>query len=890
MKQQVSFAKRVCAAIGACAFLAVSGCGRAGAGRPPLLPTSPAGAQIGAGSRASTPETWPESSGIAAESKSLGAVVVFASDSNGNCRPDLAQDLAVSAAGDTVSIYAKAPEALGGFYIFVRYDPSRVSPSEASDAQGLATRGCIFLAVTSVRGYVPIGLVPTRQAASPVEASATTPLVTVQFRGKSFSSAKTVSSPPEGDVNKVSPIITQTTNQQCAYIDFDEKCKGDYNNDGAVDIIDLQPVANFYLEKIDQPPDDAHKLVDGDGDPEINIVDLQPIAANYEARIQGYRVYRGQDNGGGAYTWEPTYRPNVVPAHTDESIDRTDAPPVSTRPHYRYQDDLSAVADKTKCVYEIAPFGDGAEGVMSDVAPLPPPAVDATPPTWDSTVGITGATAGDSEVTVTWGTATDLESPPVAYRVYYSLATPIDFGTAPYIEFAGVQTGIVPGLANDVVYHFAVRARDSYSPPNIDTNTNEMQATPAAFFARPPSGRSETALSMEACSMTTTPGYSAPSPNYDTDAPIIIAEDPTDHSLKFIHYNGGWKMNDVIPGLAVDFPSVAFINNKPYVAGYNPSVSGNRIVLLTGTESGAAYTQETVDNASISSATSVRIAYEPSTGTIGVVYCVDAGTGREVRFASRSIAGGSWAVSTVDADADVNSVAVGGSAAFDPQTDYPRVSYGIGTVVRDDTTHSYYVHTVLKYAAFDGNTWTTEDVNGSQEYAQDTSLYIDAAGDPTIAYLGSHDKTFPPTAITLPMFDAKVAEKSGGVWSVTTEAAGDGSLNFAGTLTFTFNGFYTSLDGNATAGLADVYARIQGTFNVVSQTGANAMDILYATSTGTVPWSPLSFDASGGRSLNLKLNAQGQKSVAFIKQTSLDYAAFFNGAPQPAGVVAFERD
>jgi len=891
MKWQSSLVRRVGAVLAACALLGFAGCGR-GASMSPL-----AGQRqlIGDGT-VSGPLAWPDSLGAAVQSKSLGAVTVFAVDSKGDPRADLASSLTAVADGDKLSISVAKPDAFpGGFFLYARYDPARVSPASFAEPQSLSQKGYLFLGLTGVRGYIPIGLVPTTQAQSTTKPDASSPIVTVTFAHKSVSRMKTVSSPPEGDVNKVSPItVIQTTNQQFAYIDFDEKCKADYNNDGVVDIIDLQPVAQYYTERTDSGPDDAHKLVDGDADPEINIGDLQPLAANYLAHIQGYRIYRGVDNGGGSYTWESTFRPNSVVTSTDTSIDRTGSPPVSTRPHYEYQDDLSGVADKTKAVYKVAAFGDGAEGSVSDIAPLPPPGVDSTPPAWTSTVGITGVTAGDTDAIVTWGEATDKQSPPVFYRVYYSQATPIDFGTAPYVEFTGILTGDVGGLTNDAVYHFAVRARDSYTPPNIDANTNEMSATPHAFFARPPAGRSESPYSMQSCSMATAPGYSTPTANYEPDAPIIVAEDPTDHTLKFIHYNGGWKVNDVMPGLAVNFASLIFINNKPYIAGYNPSTTpGNQIVLLTGSESGAAFMQETVDITSISKVLSVRIAYEPTTQTLGIAYCVDTGLQREVRFAARAIAGGPWSLSTADFDASANSAAVGASAAFDPVSHNPRVSYAMGTVVRDDTTHSYYVHTVLYYATGSSvsGPWIKEGVTaGPQEYAQDTSLYIDAGGTPTIAYLGSHDKAFQvlTQTVTLPMFDAKVAVKPAATWSITTEAAGDGSVSLV-TLSYTFNGLYTSLDGSA-AGLADVYSRIIGNYNILTQTGTSAIDILYATSGGATPWSPQPFDASGGRSLSLKLNASGQKSVAFIKQTSLDYASFFNGAPQPAGAVVFEGD
>ena len=97
------------------------------------------------------------------------------------------------------------------------------------------------------------------------------------------------------------------------------------------------------------------------------------------------------------------------------------------------------------------------------------------PPVWDTTIGITGTTPGNSEVEVTYGTATDIDAP-VTYIVYYSDTSPIDFATASTVEDIDGSPATIDGLTNGEEYHFAVRAKDSLGLE--ETNTNELPATP----------------------------------------------------------------------------------------------------------------------------------------------------------------------------------------------------------------------------------------------------------------------------------------------------------------------------------------------------------------------------------------------------------------------------
>jgi hypothetical protein len=115
-------------------------------------------------------------------------------------------------------------------------------------------------------------------------------------------------------------------------------------------------------------------------------------------------------------------------------------------------------------------------------------APDTTPPTWDTTIGIQSATdtGNGEEVMITYGNATDADSPPVKYNVYYNTSSPATGTGCTEISDLGPSPYIVTGLTNGQLYYFAVRAEDSATPPNEDTNTVELNATPTAPPPIPP--------------------------------------------------------------------------------------------------------------------------------------------------------------------------------------------------------------------------------------------------------------------------------------------------------------------------------------------------------------------------------------------------------------------
>lgn len=93
--------------------------------------------------------------------------------------------------------------------------------------------------------------------------------------------------------------------------------------------------------------------------------------------------------------------------------------------------------------------------------------VDTTPPTWSTTTGCVSATTTEvpGAVYLTWGTATDDQSPPVTYNIYYDTFSP---PTTKRISSLTVTSYTIYGLKSGLTYYFIVRAQDSVG--NEDNN------------------------------------------------------------------------------------------------------------------------------------------------------------------------------------------------------------------------------------------------------------------------------------------------------------------------------------------------------------------------------------------------------------------------------------
>jgi hypothetical protein len=93
--------------------------------------------------------------------------------------------------------------------------------------------------------------------------------------------------------------------------------------------------------------------------------------------------------------------------------------------------------------------------------------VDVTDPTWDTTVGIQASTAVWEGVIVKWNNASDSQTPPIDYNVYWTQELPFDFATAQHLDDVARiddedydHAFQVNSLNGGEEYFFAVRAQD----------------------------------------------------------------------------------------------------------------------------------------------------------------------------------------------------------------------------------------------------------------------------------------------------------------------------------------------------------------------------------------------------------------------------------------------
>lgn len=79
-------------------------------------------------------------------------------------------------------------------------------------------------------------------------------------------------------------------------LQWSHRMKGDYDNNGEVNISDITPIAIYFGEMGPFADDSPQKVVDGDGNGEINIADVTPIGINFSRRVTGYNIF-SSNNG-----------------------------------------------------------------------------------------------------------------------------------------------------------------------------------------------------------------------------------------------------------------------------------------------------------------------------------------------------------------------------------------------------------------------------------------------------------------------------------------------------------------------------------------------------------------------------------------------------------------
>ena len=116
---------------------------------------------------------------------------------------------------------------------------------------------------------------------------------------------KRASQPPSGVANQVADLEL-AEDGGAYYLSWSYRNLGDYDQDGAVGISDITPIAMYYgqaVPEIDGDPDDysIQAVVDGSGNGTVDIADITPIAMSYGTSVDGYAVQTSADE---AQTWD----------------------------------------------------------------------------------------------------------------------------------------------------------------------------------------------------------------------------------------------------------------------------------------------------------------------------------------------------------------------------------------------------------------------------------------------------------------------------------------------------------------------------------------------------------------------------------------------------------
>lgn len=115
--------------------------------------------------------------------------------------------------------------------------------------------------------------------------------------------ARTTSTPPLGNVNKVSDLTVTELAPGQVRLSWTEVNTGDYSIDGIVNLQDLAPLGMYFGLTSSDPGWDVVRTADGNNDGQIGLADLSPIGANYYSEVAGYVVKR--EIPGDPPTWQP---------------------------------------------------------------------------------------------------------------------------------------------------------------------------------------------------------------------------------------------------------------------------------------------------------------------------------------------------------------------------------------------------------------------------------------------------------------------------------------------------------------------------------------------------------------------------------------------------------
>lgn len=480
--------------------------------------------------------------------------------------------------------------------LHLHYDNTKYTP--AAVHQGAFLPGAIFLGVTSLPDFVPVGAV----LPNPGEREGVTGtgrIAVVTFEEKPFSMPRNLSAVPLNVENRISQAsIVDDTIGKLATISFVEKNLGDYDLSMDVAIPDITPIAVRYMQiptSMD-PTVDPAAVVDGDMSGEVGISDITPIAVNYLNVVSAYAVKWGYFDEAGGSNVIVGDLPNLTETGAPYSISR-DYSGNGLRPRYTYTFDYGASAeydgaDAENLRFWIRPYGAGEYGIEGGpFSTKVSGGGDTTPPVWQTGFGIISSSYNidNSEINITFGVATDANTPPVKYAAYWQTGTELVYAGARadnrfvILDVTGQTESpltatltAADGLPIGEVISIGVHARDSAIPFNETAELSPHPFNPGGLdwiVTSPGGGGEDTAPVWQ-----TTQGISEAQPGNTT---VTVGWGNAFHPEGAVTYEIYWLEGDYESGATGDPPAFfATANHETATGNFQHTITG----LTNGTE------------------------------------------------------------------------------------------------------------------------------------------------------------------------------------------------------------------------------------------------------------------------------------------------------------------
>lgn len=480
--------------------------------------------------------------------------------------------------------------------LHLHYDNTKYTP--AAVHQGAFLPGAIFLGVTSLPDFVPVGAV----LPNPGEREGVTGtgrIAVVTFEEKPFSMPRNLSAVPLNVENRISQAsIVDDTIGKLATISFVEKNLGDYDLSMDVAIPDITPIAVRYMQiptSMD-PTVDPAAVVDGDMSGEVGISDITPIAVNYLNVVSAYAVKWGYFDEAGGSNVIVGDLPNLTETGAPYSISR-DYSGNGLRPRYTYTFDYGANpqydgADAENLRFWIRPYGAGEYGIEGGpFSTQVSGGGDTTPPVWQTGFGIISSSYNidNSEINITFGVATDANTPPVKYAAYWQTGTELVYaGARADNRFVILDTSgqtespltatltAADGLPIGEVISIGVHARDSAIPFNETAELSPHPFNPGGLdwiVTSPGGGGEDTAPVWQ-----TTQGISEAQPGNTT---VTVGWGNAFHPEGTVTYEIYWLEGDYESGATGNPPAFfATANHETATGNFQHTITG----MTNGTE------------------------------------------------------------------------------------------------------------------------------------------------------------------------------------------------------------------------------------------------------------------------------------------------------------------